>query len=81
MSVPFHNNEPDAGPSLTAIPPRFDPIPFSEIMLSPISKVVESTVVVVPDTVKFPDNVKFVNVGLSLVPKAFAFTLTPLNLI
>ena len=56
--VVFHNNEPDtndaAVASLTTKPPFAAPEPFNDIILSPISTVVELTVVDVPDTTKLP---------------------------
>ena len=56
--VVSHNKEPDVVvgdvASLTTIPALVAPEPFNEMMLSPIDTVVELTVVVVPDTVKFP---------------------------
>jgi hypothetical protein len=53
-----HNNEPDIVfgdvASLTTKPALVAPVPFNDIMLSPISKVVELTVVFVPLTNKLP---------------------------
>ena len=60
LVVPFHNNEPLAGPFVSCIskPPSAAPLPLRAKMLSPNTIVVESTDVVVPCTSKLPTTVK-----------------------
>ena len=79
LSVPFHNNDPVAGPSFTAIPPKLEPTPFKAIMLSPMSNVLEFIVVVVPLTVKSPDKVNPTNVGDAPVTKLCFIALTAVS--
>lgn len=65
--------------SLIAKPPLEAADPFNDIILSPIFNVVESTVVVVPLTVKSPLSVRLTNSTLSSVlsPKSTAVAATP----
>ena len=67
MLVPSHSIDPDAGPlaSFTCNPPNAAPVPFTANILSPKSIVVESIVVVLPCTSKFPVRVNPTNVGES----------------
>ena len=79
--VPSHNNDPEAGPSLTWIPPRAAPVPFNARMLSPNSIVVESTVVVVPDTSKLPVTVTLPErVGFVTIPTVMVLSVTVVSI-
>jgi hypothetical protein len=69
--VEFHNNEPDVVvgevTSRTTIPALAAPEPFNDIILSPISKVVELIEVVDPLTKKLPLTVRFEPVNSTAV--------------
>jgi hypothetical protein len=69
--VEFHNNEPDVVvgevTSRTTIPALAAPEPFNDIILSPISKVVELIDVVDPLTKKSPLTVRFEPVNSTAV--------------